>query len=208
MSDPTRIQGTDPSGLDKTVRVNAKRDLMSGTYGKYYDAVKLGDVFSVTTPDEGVAPGTDQSSTTAGFSIFNPGASGKDVVILNARLAYVSGTLGAGEIYWMANTNPAAAVPTGTAQSPVNCYLGGGRASVARPLTTVTLPAAATRVRVFGALDASLATTAGIGERVLEDQVDGAIIVSPGTTISIMADAAAGTTPLVAISVTYAEVEV
>lgn len=201
------FKGTDWDGNDHAVLVSVKRALVVMPYGKYYEATKRGILFHASTPDGGVAPGTDLTSTTPPVSLYNPNGSGVDLVIVKARLAYVSGTLGAGDMYWVANTNPAAAATTGTALTIVNGKLGSG-AGQAKPLHTATIPAAGTLARVFGSLDASLATTAGMFHGVLEDDVDGALIASPGCTISLLADAATGSTPLVAISLTWIEVPV
>lgn len=218
MAETTTVRGevgvSVPGALtgEQALRLSRGGGLVTNERGKYYEMAKSGQLFHACTPDEGVAPGTDQASTTAPACLYNPAASGKDLVILNGRMAYVSGTLGAGEVYWMANTNVAAAATTGTDMTVVRGYMSASGANAAgqaaRALSSATLPAAASRARVFGSLDARLATTAGVGEAVLEDNVDGAMIVPPGGTVSIMADAAAGTSPLVAISITWLETPV
>ena len=81
---------------------------------RYQDAVLRGRCFAGNTAVTGVAPGTSVS-TTAGFSLYNPFASGVMLSVLRATLDYISGTLGAGTIFWTANVNPAATATTGTA---------------------------------------------------------------------------------------------
>ena len=202
----TIIRGTDWGGKEASVKIGPQRELVTAPYGRYYEATKRGMMFHAVTPDAGVAPGTDSASTTAPVSLYNPVASGKDLVVVKARLAYVSGTLGAGEVLWVANTNVAAAATTGTAMATTNGFIGGGGpTAVGAALVTATLPAAPTLVRVFCSLDALLATSV-VGLYTIEDELDGSIIVAPGATISISGDAAAGTLPLVSIGISWLEV--
>lgn len=170
---------------------------------KYYQLVKDGLVYVAQTAVTGVAPGT-AIGTTAAAALYNPAGSGKDVVILSASLGYVSGTLGAGVVSWCLNTNLAAAAVTGTAMLTRNALAGAGDASVASPFTTATLPAAPTPVRNFCSLGASLASTAVQPWQIVDD-VDGAIILKPGATASIQETGAAGSTPLVVVSLVWAE---
>lgn len=172
------------------------------SHGKYHDAVLRGRCYSAGTAASGVAPGTS-IGTTAAFSIYNPLGSGYNLHILRATLGYVSGTLGAGVIHWVANTNPAAAATTGTAITAVNNLLGGA-ACVARPFTTATLPASPTVVRPFASLGASLASTAVQPWQIVED-VDSEFVVTPGCTLSLEGTTASGSTPLLVFGVTWEE---
>lgn len=191
-------------GDDVVPWAGRQADIVTQPFGKYYQAALAGYIFGAMTPDGGVAPGTDLTSTTPPVSLYNPNGSGVNLVLLKARLAYVSGTLGAGEMVWVANTSLSAAATTGTDLTVVNHKLGQG-AGVGKPFHTATIPAAGTITRVAFSLDASLASTAGVN-LLQEDDVDGAIIIQPGATISLVADAAAGSTPRVAISLLWAEV--
>lgn len=172
---------------------------------RYQDAVLRGNVFCGGTAATGVAPGT-AIGTTAAFSLYNPLGSGVNLVVLKATMGYVSGTLGAGVIHWLANTNPKASATTGTAITGVNCLLGKAN-SVGQALTTATLPASPTVLRPFCSLDASLASSV-VGTLRVEDAPDGEFIVAPGCTISLHATAAAGTSPLVVFGCTWEEVPV
>lgn len=175
--------------------------LATNISAKYYLDAKAGRIFHASTAVTGVAPGT-AIGTTAAFSLYNPVGSGVDLVILEASMGYVSGTLGAGVIDYVANIDPSAAATTGTAITKVNAYLGG-TASAARAFTTATIPAP-TVVRPFASLTASLASTAVAPFQII-DIVDGQIIVSPGCTISLHGTAAAGSTPLVVFGMTWCE---
>jgi hypothetical protein len=174
---------------------------MFQAHGKYHDAVLRGRCYAGGTAATGVAPGT-AIGTTAAFSLYNPIGSGVNLHVLRATMGYISGTLGAGVVHWLANLNPAAAVTTGTAITAVNCLLGGAAAN-GRPLTTATIPAP-TILRPFVSLQASLASTAVQPWQVMED-VDSEFVVTPGCTISLHATAAAGTSPVVVFGVTWEE---
>lgn len=190
-------------GDRKRVAVGQEGDLLSMVYGKYYELVVRGLVFHAATAVTGVAPGT-AIGTTAAFALENPAGSNKNLVVLSGRMGYVSGTLGAGVIHWVAQNNPSGAATTGTAITSVNAKLDGPK-GVGRPFTTATVPSAPAVARVFASLTAALATTA-VAPWVVEDFVEGQIVVTPGCSIQLQATAAAGTAPLVVYSVTYAEV--
>ena len=214
MADPMTIRGQvrpdNAFGLtgEQIIRLGRGGDLLVNILPPMYWATKAGRVYHASTPDGGVAPGTDITSTTAPVCLYNPIGSGVDLVVVNARVAYVSGTLGAGDIYWVANVNSAAAAVTGTALTVVRGYIEATGGAIGRPFHTATLPAAGTLMRVFGSIDATLASTVGMGTYVLEDNPEGTIVVPPGTSVSLLADAAAGATPLLAYSFTWIEVPV
>jgi hypothetical protein len=186
-------------------RMDADRAIaVMSAHGSYQDAVLRGRVFCGGTAATGVAPGT-AIGTTAAFSLYNPLGSGYYLVVLKVSLGYVSGTLGAGVVHYLANTSPAAAATTGTAITAVNCLFGGG-SSVARPFTTATIPAP-TILRPFCSMGASLASTAIQPWQVYDDTA-GEFIVSPGCTLSLHGTSAAGSTPLVVFGMTWEEVPI
>ena len=174
-------------------------------YPPLYNKARAGAVFSAVTAATGVAPGT-AIGTTAPFTLLNPFGSTVNLVILKASMAYVSGTLGSGNVELVVNTNPAAAIVTGTAITPVNHKLGGD-AATGRAFTTATLPAAPTALRPFCTLAPILATSVVAPFKVEED-IDGAIIVTPGCAVSFESTAGAGTSPLVIFGMTWEEVSV
>jgi hypothetical protein len=172
----------------------------------YAEAVRAGRVFAGMTAVTGVAPGT-AIGTTAAFSLYNPLKSGKNLVVLRAAMGYVSGTLGAGSVVWVANTNTAAVATTGTAITAVNTLLGSSQNAVGRPLTTATVPATPTVLYPFCSLGASLETTAIQPWKVIEE-VKGGLAVAPGATLSLEGVAAAGSSPLVVFGLLWEEVPV
>ena len=184
---------------------NEGMGLVAQGHAKYYEAVRRGSVFSGGTAATGVAPGT-AIGTTAAFSLHNPLGSGKYLVVLRASMGYVSGTLGAGVIHYLANIDTQLARPSGTAITARNVLLGSNAAAVAMPLTTATI-ASPLILRPFVSLGASLATTAVQPWQIVED-VDGEFVVGPGATLSLHGTAAAGTSPLVVFGMTWEEVSI
>jgi len=121
-------------------------------------------------------------------------------------MGYVSGTLGAGMVVYAANVNPIAAAVTGTDITVRNMLLGGARSDGQTiALTTSTLPVAPDIIRPAFLLDASLATTAAVGAKPMVDYVDGAIVLAPGSTLTLHGIAAAGSSPRVVFGNIWAE---
>lgn len=172
-------------------------------HGRLYYAARNGRLFHAATAAAGVAPGT-AIGTTAAFALHNPADSGVYVAIEKVAIGYISGTLGAGTIWHLRNDDTSLAVPTGTAIAEKPAIPnGGGPQAVA--LTTATLGAAPVIIRPFASLQASLAATA-VAPWLAQEDIEGAIILAPGTTYSLQATAAAGSSPLVAFGVTWEEV--
>ena len=175
-------------------------------HGQYYEQTKRGNVYIAANTVAGVAPGTALSPTPP-FVLYNQAESGVDLVVLLATLGYVSGTLGAGSVlYAWSNHNVVAAPTSGTPLAVVNAKLGG-LAGRGLAYNAPTLPAAPAIVRPFCGLGASLATTA-VQPWQIADYPEGSIIVAPGTSLSLQAIAAAGTSPLVVFGVVWEEVPV
>jgi hypothetical protein len=171
-------------------------------HGRLYYPAKDGRLFHAATAVSGVAPGTTLS-TTAGFALYNPHDSDVDLAIQKVVAGYISGTLGAGTIFHLANPIAVSATPSGTAIAEQAARLGGSPPKGVA-LTTATI-VAPTIIRPFASLGASLATTAVQPWQVWED-VDGAIVVPPGTLYALHAAAAGGTSPLIAYGVTWEEI--
>lgn len=174
-------------------------------HGRFYEAVVRGNAFEAATATGGVAPGT-AIGTTGAFTLYNPINSGKNLVVIDVDMGYVSGTLGSGTVWLCANTNPVAAAVTGTAIVPTNLLIGGA-VGVGKAFTTSTLPVAPTTIHPIWVLAPMLATSvfAPLSERII---LDGKYIVAPGCALSFEAVAGAGSTPLVTFSMSWEEVNV
>lgn len=172
-------------------------------HGKHYNAAFNGRLFHASTAATGVAPGTSLS-TTAAFALHNPWGSGVNLAVTKVSMGYVSGTLGAGTVFAAANQTPVQTTPSGTAIVPVPAGLLAGPVPAGKPMTTVTV-VAPTILRPLWSLQASLATTA-VAPWLLSEDIDGEIIVQPGTTFVMHAVAAAGTSPVVVFGCTWEEI--
>lgn len=189
------------NGSDRGLECGPLGDLLSSPLGDYYEIARRGMLFHAETAVTGVAPGT-AIGTTGAFTLSNPLGSPVDLVILEGSMGYVSGTLGIGRVDWLLGALTDAA-PSGTAIAALNARIGG-RASFARPLTTSTITAP-TLCRPFATLPPLLASSV-LAPWVYRDAVNGAIVVSPGSSVTLHATAAAGTSPLVVFGCMWAEV--
>lgn len=184
-----------------------KEALVGALVPRRFEASQRSLVYSGCTAATGVAPGTTIATTTMGFSLYNPLNSGYLLVPLRVSLGYVSGTLGAGTVYYLANTNTAAAATTGTAITVSNARLGMAPDNIGKLYTTATVPANPTALRPAFLLDASLASTVS-RPGILVDDLDGEFVLDQGSTLSLHATAAAGSSPLVVYGMTWMEVPV
>lgn len=194
---------------EQTIRLDSSGGLITNTFGKYYHLAKLGVLFHATTTTlVGLAPGTDAAGTLATLVLHNPASSGKDLVIYEGRVSRGStGDVGPGTIYWMMESDSTLGVPTGTAATVVNGYVGAGGASVAKALYTVTVDGTNPRpVRIAAALfeNAVANTAAGVASPATDD-VGGSIIVPPGVWVGLMGHSNAGASPLVTEGILWAE---
>lgn len=174
--------------------------------GKYYEGASRGVMFAACEQGTGVAPGT-ALGTTAAFVLYNPAGSGKRLAIQKVNLGYISGTLGAGTVYHCVNTSTTQTAPSsGTALTAVCCDIGNAATPVglARVGATVVQPVA---FRPYVSLNAELATTATNPVDLWED-IDGEIVLEPGTSYQIQSVAAAGSSPKVTIGCTWEEIPI
>lgn len=175
-------------------------------HGHFYETTYRGNTYEAVTATTGVAPGT-AIGTTAAFSLYNPAGSGKNLVILDWSMGYVSGTIGGGTIYVCVNSNTVAAATTGTAITVESLLVGSPNNTVAKAFTTATLPVAPIVLRPVWILAAQAAATTDLPGS-LREIIDGKLIITPGCTVSFEAVATAGTTPLVTFSMSWEEVNI
>lgn len=194
-----------PSGALGTAAGNA--DFMTLTApgdSQYAFLGRSGRIYHACTAESGVAPGTALSTTSA-FTLHNPAGSGRKLVVVKASMGYLSGTLGAGFIMLAANVNPLAAAPSGTAITPTVSDFSVAPNCVGRPLTTATLAAAPNPMRPLWTFGAALASSVAFPV-MLEVNLEGDVVVSPGCAVSLQGVAAAGTTPKVLLAMSWYEV--
>jgi hypothetical protein len=174
--------------------------------GKYKEATKRGNVYSAMTAVTGVAPGT-ALGTTAAFCLYNPSTSTKNLIVQKLGMGVISGTLGGGEVNITSDSIAAgAAIPTGTAITPRNRNTASANASVATPLTTATVTTTAAKmIGVLCSLTEQVVATTAVNNEIIEKDIDGEIVIPPGSYICLHATAAAGSTPLVVFTATWEE---
>lgn len=155
-------------------------------------------------PGTGQAPGT-AIGTTACMTLANPSTSTKNLVLVSISVGYISGTLGAGTLMLLAHgPAPIVAPASGTAITPQSLYVGSGIASIANCRFNNTVPATGLALRAICALGAALASTV-LGIYSVVDNVAGAVSIAPGAAVSVQGIAAAGTSPLITVAMTWVE---
>jgi hypothetical protein len=169
----------------------------------YGEPVARGSVFTGMTASTGVAPGT-VLGTSGAFALYNPTGSGVDLYLIATTCSYLSGTIGAGNLYYVSHAT-STTTPGGTTITPVSNALGSSAQSRAIARTTGTSLGSATGLRAFANLGAMTVNPA-TQPWYIKDQLDGEIVVRPSGAFSIQAVAAAGVSPLMLFSVTWAEV--
>jgi hypothetical protein len=168
--------------------------------------VGSGKTFVASTAVAGVAPGT-ALSTTPPMALYNPTLSTVRLAIQQVSIGYVSGTLGAGTILYAKHGAQAADPTTGAELTPVCTLVGKADDAVAKAFQGSTISGTPTILRAAFGLGASLASTA-VNPWQAKDEVNGEFIILPGYVFVVQGLTAAGSTPLVLISVTWTELPV
>lgn len=174
-------------------------------HGAYTEPASRGTIMEACNAVAGVAPGT-ALSTAPPLALWNPPSSGKNLAVLKSYMGFVSGTLGAGTIVY-ALVPSQTTVPTGGTELTPQCSLLGAPRGVGRAFTGSTLSATPTILRPAFVLGAFVNTAATAPDPAL-DLVDGAIVLPPGTVLCMQGVAAAGTSPLVLLSLIYEELPI
>jgi hypothetical protein len=209
-ADPTTSRVGPQSAADGSYTQNRSGktgdQVVSQAHGKYYEASHRGVLFAACEQGSGVAPGT-ALGTTAALVLYNPQGSGKRLSIKKIAVGYISGTLGAGTLYHCINNSATQTAPSsGTALTPVASDVGNTATpvGVAKAGATVVQPVA---YRPFVTLSAELASTASPMQDLYED-LDGEIVLEPGTSYQLQSVAAAGSTPKITAGITWEEISV
>ena len=180
--------------------------IVSELNGRFYEQTVRGRTFFAMTATAGVSIASLTITTAAPFTLLNPFGSGINLSVLHAGMQYVSGTIGTGTLYLAANTNPSAAIVTGTAITATNGLLGGP-VGIGRAFTTSTLPASPTIIRPYLTAVPALATTVTLFTYEMTP-IDGEIVIAPGCALSFAGVTAAGTSPLVQFGMAWNEVPI
>jgi hypothetical protein len=193
-------------GATKTVRLDRTGALViSQGHCEYLEPSVRGVIFVASNAVAGVAPGT-ALSTTPPIAVWNPPNSGFNLAIMKTAIGYVSGTLGAGTIAYAYVAAQTTVPSTGTELTPICTKLGFPRGQ-GRAFTGSTLASTPAIIRPAFAMGAFLATTA-IQPFQTADMVEGCITIPQGAVFCMQGIAAAGSTPLVILSVEWEEIPV
>jgi hypothetical protein len=177
--------------------------VITQAHGNYAEPSIQGALMTACNAVAGVAPGT-ALSTTPPMCVWNPPSSGVNLSILKTAIGYISGTLGAGTIVYATVTNQTTIPTTGTEIVPQNEKIGFPR-GMGRSFSGSTLVGTPAVLRPAYSFGAFLATTA-LAPIDLIDVVDGSIVIPPGCVFVVQAIAAAGTSPLMLLAVTWEEI--
>jgi hypothetical protein len=145
------------------------------------------------------------ATATGAFALFNPSNSGKNLVLLDA-LASLTTVVAATTVLQIGYQPIPNQTPTAQTATTVisNLLVGSGNLSVAKALTAGTVVGAPTAtVRSFASFYMDLA--AGDQVTSVRDQLDGALIIAPGSTVAIVSVA---NTPTINLSLTWAELPI
>lgn len=173
--------------------------IVSNLHGRYFEQSIRGNLFHACTPVGGAA--LLAAGVTAGFVLTNPVGSNKYISLVRVNYGIISGTYTLGTIMHGVNTNPIAVAVTGTAIVPMPGMIGSGYNPTGKVFATATLPLAQTPLYPFAIKNVS--TTASFNN--ITDDIDGRIVLTPGTTWSLFV-IGADTTPLEMVAVSWEEV--
>lgn len=193
-------------GTDQTLRGGRTGELVVGqAHDDLNEAMIRGNMFTGSTGVAGVAPGT-ALSTTPPLVLYNPPSSGYIAILSEAEIAFLSGTLGAGNVVLagIGGQNISTA-NLGTNLNPTTTLIGGGTSPQCKLLQAPTLSAAPTLIRNLWYTGAFVtnATAYMVDARKI---LRGTIGVAPGGALCIQEVGGAGSTPLVLLSMTWEEV--
>jgi len=184
--------------------VNAKYQLLA-QQRKVFQV--LGAQAGTTIAAGHVAPPAAAAATL--LSILNPSNSGVNLEIIQASIGHVSGTPGAGTFTYCYSQQGSALDGVAEAGAIKRCTYVGSASTVAKAWAATTLTGGvvhfvAAHFPSAPFAGAIAATTEATAFSQVHD-VDGMLIVPPGFMLTI-APAATGTSHVVAVSITYAEV--
>jgi len=145
-----------------------------------YNGDLASEVFMAST-QAGVATSTALSTTQTGFTLTNPLGSGKSLVVLQVRGALTTAPAAVATVVLAAGTVNATAVAQTTPLLVRNSNFSVTKTGAGLAASATTLPAAPVVIRGLGGPVA----TGSVSQAQIVDDVDGAIVVSPGCSLNI-----------------------
>lgn len=182
------IQGTvGPIKSGDSTNPNARQGrygeiITSDGFGRYHEGAFRGQIFSASN-QAGIASAAGLTTASTVFTLYNPAGSNTLLSLIDVSWAVTAAPAAATAIWLVGNINPSQAAPaTTTALTVINNNLALV-SGVAKAYSTATLAAAPSVLRVLGFIDAASNNSSGF----FKDEIAGAIILSPGTYVSVQA---------------------
>jgi hypothetical protein len=154
--------------------------LVTELHARYYENTYRGQKFSCLFASAALAVAAAASS----FVLINPPGSGKNIVLIDAYVAFTAITAAATGTDIVLAWAPVPSIPAtiGTLITPQNTFLGSGGLSIAKAAPTATYATTPTFARVLASLYGDLATADFTG---IHDDIAGAVILAPGSGLAI-----------------------
>lgn len=183
----------------------------SDAHGRYYESTLRGGIWNLATAVAGVTvAAANVFSAAAGqplVGIYNPVGSGKNCVVLRGRTHWLSGTPGvSGAVWGFVPANAGVTAQGGAGAINGGTLQVGG--SIAKTFVNAALTGAPAGqlLRYLGGPFAGAIAATSVG-MITDEETAGDIIVPPGAALGIFVGAA-GTSPIVAASMSWEEVAV
>ena len=165
--------------------------LVAQDSARYQEAVEQGNVYG-SASQAGVTSQAGLSATTPVLTLYNPSGSGKNAVIWYLGATFLVAFAAAAAIFIAVGTDTVAAAVTGTLTTAHrNMKLGASSNNACKTYLAATLPAAPVAVGLLGAGLTGAITTVPVAKS-LERWVGGAIILKPGSNLSLQTSTASG----------------
>lgn len=145
-----------------------------------YNDDEASEIYTAST-QAGVATSTALSTTQTGFTLTNPIGSNKSLVLLQVRGALTTAPAAIATVVLTAGLVSGTAVTQTTPLTVRNANFAITKTGVGLAASAVTLPAAPVVLRGLGG---PVATGSISQPQILED-IDGAIVINPGCSVSI-----------------------
>lgn len=181
--------------------------IVGEAHGQFFESSSR-NISAYAASSAGVAPGTTVAATTASIWLHNPIGSDVFLAVTSCRIGYISGTLGAGTLFWTTVTGRQQANPTaGTDLTPRSARVTASFTPKGQVRSGTTVAANMVPLRPICSMGAILATSA-VRPYVVHDYLAGEIVVAPGYGVGMRAQAAAGTSPLLSYGIRWIEVPI
>lgn len=205
---PQVLQDGTPAAVRQS---KAGEVIVSELHGKFYEQAYRGNLFWGTMTAGVIFPAPAATAANV-MTLANPAGSGKNLSLVSFDMVIttIPGTPLTGLYGLYVNNVPQAAAVTGTAVTAQAALVGGGAASVAKPLSTSTVPIAPNLLIPFGAkVTGEVATVNPItGVPSFHIDFDGKVVLAPGTAITPQQTVADTTNATVLCAFSWEEIPV